>query len=892
MSASPTFVAVARRRDLPALRLLAADLGRHHPGAPLKVLLLPGAGPRPRSDEPFEVLTASAAGLLDVARMLPDAPPAAVDALARPLALRHALDHGAGTAVLLAADSHVTGPLDELLAAAANADAVVVPLLQGHLPDDGRRPDAQDLLDAGELDDGLVAVRDTADGIALLEWWADRAHTGARAAARAEELPPRALASPLEADRHLPADIRRLEHPGYAVSSWNLHERELARNGDGVLTAAGEPIRHLRFAGFRPDRPWWLSADHNRVLVLDDPLLEELVARRAEALVEQGWSPRLDLADLPDRLPNGLQVDRRVRKLLVEAMERGEDFGDVTTEQGADALLAWLTEPAPHGAAAGITRYHWDVWRERPDVQEAYPDLDGEHGEGYAGWLWTQGRSEMGLQTRLMPPWPAWLGEPPAEDDAPVGPPSVLVTGFMRGTLGLGQAARAYTAALRAGGVPVGTRAVTPDPPVERMPRGAKPRDDRQPWDDLELDEAPGVNLLCVNPEQLPAFNADPDAPELGPGYTIGVWGWEVEGAPEGWGAAYDLVDEVWTYSSWSAEQLTRGGDVPVLTMPLPVEAPGPPDAELPFAMPDGFTFLFVFDFFSTLARKNPLGLVEAFRQAFAPGEGPQLLIKTLHAEHRPEAAERLRHAAAGRDDIHLADAELSRAQLDTLFHRADAYVSLHRAEGFGLTLAEAMALGKPVVGTGYSGTTDFMTPANSWLVDYELVGVGEDAEHYPADARWAEPSVEHAAAALREIVDRPDEAHRRGERARRDIAAALSTEACGRLVRHRLERIAAWRAGRPQPSATEPAALRDLDDLVAFPLEPGAVGGMRSAVRRGAMEALSPYLHAERRLDEAVVGAMHRLWFELARERAARERDHRRIAALERRLDQLGRPS
>lgn len=893
MSASLVFAAVARRPDLPALRVLAGQLAVHHPGAPLHVLLLPGLGPRPRADEPFVVQTAADAGHRDVGRLLAEAPPAALELLVRPLVLSDRLAAGAEVVVLLSPDSEVRGPLNELLELAREADAVVVERVHGVLPDDGLRPDAQDLLDAGELEDGIVAVRDTDAARSLLDWWADRVRDAAQAAARVGAIPPRGLSSPLDAHSHVPGDIRVLEHTGYAVSGWNLHERPLGGAGDEV-TAAGAPVRHVLLPGFRPDRPWWLGSAGTRVLVLDDPVLEALCADRARALVAHGWQPRTELEDLPPFLPNGVELDARVRKLLLEAVERGEDFGDVTTAAGADAFTAWLDAPAPKGAARGITRYHWSVWQERPDVQEAYPDLDDEDGEGYAGWLWTQGRSEMGLQTVLMPPWPAWLGDPPSEEAAPAELPPVTVTGFLRGTLGLGQAARAYTAALQAAGVEVATHAVTPDPPVERMPRGTKPRADDQPWEDLTAGRAPEVQLLCVNPEQLPGLAAELglDAEdEQRPGYRIGVFGWEVQGAPEGWRAAFDLVDEVWVYSSWVAEQVARAADVPVVVMPLPVEAPpaAPDTAALPLELGDAFTFLFVFDFFSTLARKNPLGLVEAFKQAFAPGEGPRLVIKTINGEHRLEAREQLRYATEGREDILIVDATLSRPQLDALFARMDAYVSLHRAEGFGLTLAETMAIGKPVVATGYSGNTDFMTPSNSWLVDYDLVPVGKDAEHYPADAMWAEPSVADAARALREVVEQPDEVQRRGERARQDIAAHLSAAACGAQARHRLERIAAWREGRPAPVAGEPAPLAALDDLVRFPLEVGRVAGVRSAVRKTALEALSPYVHAERRLDEAVVASLHRLHFDLARERSQRERVERRLAALERRIGRPG---
>jgi glycosyltransferase involved in cell wall biosynthesis len=137
---------------------------------------------------------------------------------------------------------------------------------------------------------------------------------------------------------------------------------------------------------------------------------------------------------------------------------------------------------------------------------------------------------------------------------------------------------------------------------------------------------------------------------------------------------------------------------------------------------------------------------------------------------------------------------------MSALMAAGDCYVSLHRAEGFGLTMAEAMAIGKPVIGTGYSGNVDFMNSENSYLVDYEMGLVGPECEIYPPEGEWAEPSVEHAAELMRRVYENPDEAMRIGERAREDIARALSPEATGAAMRARLEELS---AGGPEEART-----------------------------------------------------------------------------------------
>ena len=158
----------------------------------------------------------------------------------------------------------------------------------------------------------------------------------------------------------------------------------------------------------------------------------------------------------------------------------------------------------------------------------------------------------------------------------------------------------------------------------------------------------------------------------------------------------------------------------------------------------------------------------------------------------RPIAEEQLLWAIGDRPDIHVVDASLTGAERDALIAACDCYVSLHRAEGFGLTLAEAMAVGKPVIGTGYSGNVDFMNDRNSYLVDYKLTRVGPDARPYPVDGTWAEPDLDHAAVMLRRVYYDRDGAARIAHQAREDIARTLSEQATGQRMRRRLQQLIA----------------------------------------------------------------------------------------------------
>jgi len=361
---------------------------------------------------------------------------------------------------------------------------------------------------------------------------------------------------------------------------------------------------------------------------------------------------------------------------------------------------------------------------------------------------------------------------------------------MLKGTLGLGEAARGYVRALQAARIPVSTSTVDVREFVEI---GGHPVAGYAEIDyaDLKGAEEAGFDLVCINADEL-ALVAKLNGELFGSRPSIGVWAWETDHIPQRWKPAFGLLDEIWVYSSYVEENLGRVSSVPVVRVPPPVSPPDPGGVELELGLPPGFQFLFMFDFFSTIQRKNPVGLIEAFRLAFEPGDGPQLVLKTINGVHRPHAFEEVAWAARGRPDVHVLDRSLSAPLRDALLAGCDCYVSLHRSEGLGLPLAECMALGKPVVGTAFSGTSDFMTAENSYPVPYEMTRVGADCEIYPAEGTWAEPDVEEAARLMRRVFDRPEEALAKAERARGDIARLYSPEAVGGVARSRLEAIRA----------------------------------------------------------------------------------------------------
>jgi hypothetical protein len=849
-----TLCSIATPGTLAFARVLAIGLRRAHPDARLVVMICePADGVR--RDEPFVTLAPSdvigASGSLTTVGPL------------RPLLLEWALAQGAEVAVYLDPKVCVYGSLESPVALAREYGLAVSRRVTA-LPEDGNRPDYSDLLRVGRISDSLIAVSRGHAAERFLRLWAESSLARDNEASRWLELIP-----------DLIPEAAMLADPGCDVSFWNLHERPLERRGANILVA-GRPLRFIHFDGFRPDRPYWLSEKANRVRVIDDPVLSDLCGEYAHRVLGAGWTePSTHLGGV-QRLGNGQRVDHLVRGLWREAQASGRDFGQPMAPGNADAFVVWMREPARLGGGAGVNRYLLAAYLTRPDLQRAFPDLDGSGGEGLIGWAWEHGRLE--VLPELLPK--------EREDSGLSGAYrlGVNVVGYLGETLGLAEAARLYINGLRAAGVPVTTTAIRPDMPANTSNGRRIMRAGQRPFEELRDSFEPAFNLVCANGDQLEAFMRAGGERELGARPTIGQWGWETDVLPQSWLPAFRHVDEIWVYTTFVAENLGRVAPVPVVVVPMSISVPDLTGVELKQSRDERFTFVFMLDFFSTLRRKNATGLVEAFSRAFAPGEGPRLLIKTINAQFRERAADELRFEIGDRSDIELIDGYLEPDQKSALLARADCYVSLHRSEGFGLPLAECMALGTPVIATGYSGNTDFMTPQNSYLVDWTPRHVGPDCEIYPAHGNWAEPDLDHAAELMRRVWKRPEEAAGKAQRARADIDRLYAPAVAGAIARARLERLTDMRVGVGTGAGAD-QSFQEIQRELAFDLRRGAAPVPRGAAglaRRLAFRLMYPFTFHERSLDRALFGSVRQLRGDLDLERAQLRRDRERLHELE----------
>lgn len=369
--------------------------------------------------------------------------------------------------------------------------------------------------------------------------------------------------------------------------------------------------------------------------------------------------------------------------------------------------------------------------------------------------------------------------------------PAVNAIGSFTTTTGIAEAARRAVRALVHAGVRVAV-----DDRYNGAPEGRSL--------DPELDVVTGcrpypIDLCFLN------INEDIVALAGAPGrstYTVGVWWWELPTVPAEFAARFDLVDEVWAGSSFTAQVFASYTNRPVTVMPQVVE---PPNAtavrrESIGLAEDSFVFLFTFDVHSTFARKNPLGVIEAFRRAFPASDRRdrvRLVIKALNLRPGVPAHSSFLEMLDEVNGTLITD-DLSHDDMAALLAGCDAYISLHRAEGFGLGMAEAMYFGRPVIATAYSGNMNFTTDRTACLVGYRPIRVADTdwrldwapGAYTDTTAIWADPDLDQAAAWMRLLVDDREFRHRIGEAGRDAVRSHYNETVVGRMMAARLAAI------------------------------------------------------------------------------------------------------
>ena len=766
-----TLCTIVSKNYLSYAHVLVDTFHQHHPTGRAFVLLVDRLdGQPPPRTERFELIELAALGIPDLARMCFQYSVLELNTAVKPHFMRHLLTHrGVSRLFYLDPDILVCRNLNELAALLDAHSILLVPHLTATTDRDGKYPDERDILKAGAYNLGFLGVRRDPTVLAFLEWWGHHLYEecivdpdgGLFVDQRWIDLVPGVFGG-----AHVVRD------PGYNVAYWNLTHRRCETIG-GEIFFNGRPLHFFHFSGVDVDRLDRVSRHQNRYTLDDLPHLRPLFEAYRDRLLAAGYRETSQWPYAFGQFDNGVPIPDAARRAYWNLRDENRRFGDPFATRGSGSFWHWLTADAAPGT--GVSRLWYHIYRAVPEIQLAYPDPFGADRDGFLAWAREYGCADHRVPERLSPPAPGIAARASERHHRPLG---LNVAGYAMSEKGVGEALRATVRALTAAGIGYGVLDF-PDPTSENVDRQLIGLLRHNPY---------SVNLIHVNADALPHFVRRAGSRFLQNRYNIGFWMWEVPEFPAAFHGAFIYLDEVWVPSGFALEAISRVSPIPVMKVPLALPADGLPLLDVGrdhFGLPkDATVFLFIFDLQSIPERKNPLGLIAAFRRAFGGDERVRLVMKTMHGNR--ETTEALVRAA-GDPRVIVMDRILDRREINTLMALSDCYVSLHRSEGFGITLAEAMVLGKPVIGTGYSANLDFMRPGNSLLVDCRLVRLEQDHGPYLRGSTWAEPDLDHAAELMRLVYDDPDRVGALAREGQRDVTHYLAPERIGREIAARL---------------------------------------------------------------------------------------------------------
>jgi glycosyltransferase involved in cell wall biosynthesis len=272
-----------------------------------------------------------------------------------------------------------------------------------------------------------------------------------------------------------------------------------------------------------------------------------------------------------------------------------------------------------------------------------------------------------------------------------------------------------------------------------------------------------GKNIFFVNGDLMRAASHRFTKQNFKDCYKIGYWAWEMENLNPTWQDGLNFIDEIWCPSNFTAESISKMTTKPIKVVPIPVDyhlvkkAAGNSSVSKLIKMKP--YFLFMFDYLSDIERKNVINLIKIFKSFEKLKDAPKLVIKTVNSDLNPESVRSVRRQlGSASKNIVVIDKKISKLEIRELIENALFYLSIHRSEGFGMTLAESMLLGTPVICTGYSGNLDFTNKENSILIDYKLTKPKPAASsiYRFQGAFWSEPDVSQTREIVKEIHSNP----------------------------------------------------------------------------------------------------------------------------------------
>ena len=735
---------------------------------------------------------------------------------------------GFDAAIYMDPDILVLNPLDHVRSAlACGASCLLTPHITQSL-NDGRHPSEDTFLTCGVFNLGFAAFANVLESREFIRWWGHKTRYDCVVA----------LARGIFVDQSYcnfaPCFLDRLQvlrNPGYNVAYWNLAQRRINRNGENYRIG-DELVRFVHFSGLEPRDPTSFSKHQNRFTRRNVGALAELVDRYVAELDQRDRYGSGRFSEIPYAF-GSFRNGRPIHDLLRIAYRCYKDDWPAA-QSPFDIDPAFFNAPAqnyPSFSGITLSRLYAIIWERRVDLQQRF-DLRTPRGQAdFLIWAinglprdygigapfvqpisltagefssasewrqiqrdrlldravtsrWFMVRNLLRRQTlgesRVRDYWERRLNSPPTSSNlAKALSVGVDVHGFFKAETGVGQAARGVVLALRETTIRFGCHTMNTAGTFEN----------NVAFEDLYgQEEMYDTALICANADIVMHLEQHTDPRRLLGRRKLAYWAWELPVFPAAWAVAFHKVDEIWAPSRFVARSIQSATDKVVRLVPFVVQTMdiGASEARTALNLPqEPYIFLTTFDFNSFPSRKNPIATIRAFRSAFsdATGQSPLLVVKYHGRYEVSEYRQALAEAIAGDPHIVEIDAVYSPERMNLLKAACNAFVSLHRSEGFGLNIAEAMAAGELAIATNFSGNEDFMTEDTSIPIPFKMIPVGKGEYPQGAGQWWAEPDHDAAVEAMRWAVDHPDEAAQVADNGKRAVRSNYSKATIAHII-------------------------------------------------------------------------------------------------------------
>ncbi len=789
---------ICSRNYLHYARTLMESVAEHEPGVSRFVALCdaPDGISPPIDPAEMEILPMQELGIPGLEEMVSKYTVLELNTAIKPFVFQHLLHSRAfDQVVYLDPDIRLYQDLSPIYRQFEHHRILLTPHLTDPLQDD-RHPGELTFLLCGTFNLGFIALRQGQETLRMLDWWAERLRNDC-----VVDLPHGLFVDQKWANLipGLFEEVGICRNPGWNVAYWNLSRRDVRKSPDGSHRVNGEPLFFFHFSGVNVEGTRFSSHQDRFTMSNLPPEVLALTRDYCARLQHNGAADYSRIEYAYSRFQSGRKIPDFIRRIYHTHPAEARKFGPVTSAEAEKHWLGYAMETPPGFEL--LNRAALALYEMRIDLKNAFPDVALGNERPYANWFldnganqpdmdpvfvegvhskmhrfhfksgpvqsaprghkfriklyrliyqtawrlqrWVTPLTSMGFRRRIHDFLVRLAYNQRTSTEAPphIAPPpfGMNLVGYLNAESGVGRAARLSIGAAETAEIPLS---------LKLFEVGCSSRKMEMPEALPSHDHDYGINLFHINADQIPIVHSHLEPDFFKGHYNIGFWYWELPEFPDEWSEAYQHLDEIWVATSFCQDSISRKSPIPVIKMPPGISVN--PDLKLGreyFGLPpDRFLFLTMADGLSYFERKNVIATLEAFERAFDKTNPEALLvIKLINGDLSEEGYAPILKRARQNPSILLIDRYLSRVETDSLLNTCDAVVSLHRAEGFGLPLAEAMYLGKPVMATHWSGNTDFMDHHCAFPVKYTLTELTRDHGPYRKGMHWAEPDLPDA---------------------------------------------------------------------------------------------------------------------------------------------------